>query len=131
MKTYRIIAACDPYNARMHYNGQPVVKKDGATPTQWVMASGLTSEEAKDKLWEYAHDDMGRHSDLCWEDADSIDYIAGQLAEDAEISIEEAIKSFNWFKGEGIYYNESHEPMYLKGGDAYSYDTMTYKIEEE
>lgn len=75
--------------------------------------------------------EMDRHDDISWEDADSVDYIAGQLAEDAEITIDEARKSFGWFKGEGIYYTESHEPMYLKGGDAYSYDTMTYKIEEE
>lgn len=131
MKTYRISANCDPYNAKFHYNRQPVIKRDGATPTKWVMDSGLTLEEAKDELWEFAHIEMNRHDDILWEDADSIEYMAGQLAEDAEISMEEARKSFEWFKGEGIYYTESHEPMYLKGGESYSYDTMTYCIEEE
>lgn len=131
MKTYRIIAICDPYNSRFHYNGQPVIKREGATPTHWVMESGLTSEEAHDKLWEYARMEINRHDSISWEDEEDIDYMVNQLSEDEEISIEEARKSFSWFKGEGIYYTESREPMYLKGEQSYSYDTMTYMIEKE
>ena len=35
-KSYRIVAKCDPYNARMHYHGEPVLKRDGATPVVWL-----------------------------------------------------------------------------------------------
>lgn len=129
---YRIIAACDPYNTKNNYNGQPVVKYDGNTPTRWIMESGLSLEKAKETLWDYACQDMDRHSsNLSFEDEDNIRDFAQEIADDQEISIEEAMSMFDWFKGEGIYYSESHDPMYLKGGDSYSYDVMTYMLEEE
>lgn len=35
----------------------------------------------------------------------------------------------SWYKGEGIYDNESREAIMLKGEESYSIDSMTYSIE--
>ena len=34
--TYRVIAKCDPHNAMKHYHGEPVIKRDVATPVAWL-----------------------------------------------------------------------------------------------
>ncbi|MBO7684874.1 MAG: hypothetical protein J6Y20_04900 [Lachnospiraceae bacterium] len=56
---YRIIARCDPYNARMHYNGQEVLKYDGTTPVAWVWDDDLTLDEANDEIFGYACEQVG------------------------------------------------------------------------
>ncbi len=52
-KTYRIVAKCDPYNARRHHHGEEVVRYDGATPVEWVHDDrrSLTLKEANDHLF--------------------------------------------------------------------------------
>ena len=57
MKTYRITANCNPYHARLHYDDQRVLKRDGATPVKWVIEDGLTESEALQRLWEFARED--------------------------------------------------------------------------
>ena len=42
-KTYRVIASCDPYHARIHYHGEEVIRKDGAIPVAWVHSPLMTS----------------------------------------------------------------------------------------
>ena len=34
----------------------------------------------------------------------------------------------SWYKGEGVYYNDSRDVMMLKGDECYSFDTMSYSI---
>jgi len=56
MKHYRIIAKCDPYNARMHHCGEKVLKRDGITPVCWLYDNRehLTLKEANAVLLELA-----------------------------------------------------------------------------
>lgn len=49
-KFYCILVSCDPYNAKFHYHGEPVVRYDGKTPISWVSHSFLTLDEAFDIL---------------------------------------------------------------------------------
>lgn len=136
MKTYRISASCNPYHARFNYNGQRVLKRDGATPVKWVMEDGLTEEEALQRLWEFACEDCeSNYANWSREDAESIEDMAKMLADDEsnDLTIEAARECFGWFKGEGIYTTgvDCPELVMLKGERSYSYDTMTYEVEED
>lgn len=136
MKTYRITASCNPYHAKFHYNGQRVLKRDGATPVKWVIEDGLTEDEALQRLWEFACEDCERnYANWSREDAESIEDMAQMLADDEmnDLTLEEARECFGWFRGEGIYTTGGNqpEPVMLKGERSYSYDTMTYVVEED
>ena len=63
-KTYRIIAKCDPYNARKHYHGEKVLKRDGATPVAWLFNNHehLTLKEANQVTKDIASQGAGRKS---------------------------------------------------------------------
>lgn len=125
----QIIAICDPCNARMHYNGQEILKKEGTTPTMWVIGEYASIEEAKEVLWGMALEDASEHrASLSREDDESVAYMKQMLIDDglSESDIEDV---FSWYKGEGVYSNDGHEAVLLKGGDSYSYDVMTYRIE--
>ena len=61
MEMYRIIARCDPYNARKHHHGEEVVERDGATPVAWVLEDGLSLDEANRKIYELACESIGFH----------------------------------------------------------------------
>jgi len=54
--TYRVVAKCDPYNARKHYHGEPVIERDGATPVAWLFNyhEHLTLKEANQVLFDLA-----------------------------------------------------------------------------
>lgn len=130
----KIIASCNPYNAKFHYNGQEVVKYDGSTPVQWVMGNYDSIEEAKEALWGFAMEDCNSHDDLSHEYEEDIEQGIIDLAEEEDMSDEE-VKELrdwyaSWFKGEGIYYNDSREVLMLKGDASYSYDVMSYGIED-
>lgn len=62
-KTYRIIAKCDPYNARKHYHGEKVIRYDGATPVAWIHDNreGMTLKEANAVLLDYAKNTAGQY----------------------------------------------------------------------
>ena len=49
-----VVAQCNPYNAKSHYNSQRVINYDMTTPVKWVMDDdygyGLSEEEALAKL---------------------------------------------------------------------------------
>ena len=62
-KTYRIVAKCDPYNAKKHYHGEKVIRMDGATPVEWIYddREGMTLKEANDVILNYARITAGRH----------------------------------------------------------------------
>lgn len=51
-QTYRIVAKCDPYNAKKHHHGEKVIRYDGATPVAWVHDNRerMTINEANDLL---------------------------------------------------------------------------------
>lgn len=132
-KNYMITASCNPYHARFHYHGQKVLKRDGATPVEWVaddnFSEGFSEDEALERLWEMAFAETERYGNLCHEDDASFEEWVSFLMEDQELTRAEAVNVLSWYKGEGIYYSETNEPMMLKGKDSYSYDTMTYRIE--
>ena len=58
---YRVVASCDPYNARKHYHGEAVVRREGATPVEWVVRSGLTRERANDVIFRFVRESCGRY----------------------------------------------------------------------
>lgn len=61
--TYRIIASCDPYNAKSHYHGEKVIRRDGATPVEWIHDNreGMTLEDANAVLLQYAKITAGQY----------------------------------------------------------------------
>ena len=126
----KIIAHCDPYNARMIYNGQTVIKKDGTTPTAWVVGEYETIEEARSALWAMAPEDAAESCNLTRWDADDIEYSVHMLMDDHELTEAEARSAFSWYQGEGIYHNDSNEPEILKGEEYYSAGPITYSIED-
>lgn len=130
----KIIASCNPYNAKFHYNGQEVVKYDGPTPVQWVMGNYDSIEEAKEALWNMALEDSNCHDGIGHEDAEGIECDIAAISEDQEMdeAREKELRDWyaSWFKGEGIYYNDSREVLMLKGDTSYSYDVVSYGIED-
>lgn len=124
MKKYMITAACNPYNARTHYNGQRVLRYDMTTPINWVMedsdGDGLTLEEAQDILDSYANqlsDDTSYIDD---------EWLAQMVAEAKEY--DEVDLDTSWYKGAGWYCNE--HLVYQRGEESLRDDVMLYWIEE-
>ena len=67
---YRIIEACNPYNARTHYRGEDVIEYDGATPVKWIVEDTLeTEDEAKAALMRLAKS-MSDYISGSWGDED-------------------------------------------------------------
>lgn len=129
---YRIVAHCDPYNACRYYRNEEVIKEDGATPVAWVIETFETKKEARERLWKMALEDAGEHfANLTHEDDESIADMKQMLIDDEGLSESDVNGIFSWYRGEGVYTNESHEIVLLKGGSAYSYDVMTYMIEDD
>ena len=125
-KNYRIIAKCDPYNAKKHYNGQTVVKYDGTTPISWVIMGELTEAQAKEELMKLAKTGEPFESGMwVWEDEDVI-------AEDKkaifDITGEEADMSF--YVGAGVYDGTTGKPVLLVGENSFWDDSVNYCIEE-
>jgi len=127
---WRIVAQCNPYNARMHYNHQRVLEYDGATPVKWVMSEGYASEdEAKEALMKLAMTgNPFEGGGWTYEDEDSIAELKSAIIEDFGDDPDFEEPDFAWFQGPGIYDGES--PVLLKGETMSNDDTMTYSIEE-
>lgn len=124
MTKYIITAACNPYNARTHYNGQRVLKMDMTTPVKWVMedgyGDGLSLEKAMDVLDGYANqlsDDVSYIDD---------EWLAQMVAEAKEYDGVDLDTS--WYKGAGWYANEYQ--VYKRGDMYLRDDVMDYAIEE-
>lgn len=120
---YRIVAACDPYNARFHHHNEQVLKYDGATPIEWVVddsyGDGYTLEEAYDILDSYANQ---LNDDTCYEDDASIDEMRRELEEYGEEA------DLSWYKGAGWY--ENNVLVYRHGYEYLRDDVVLYSIEE-
>lgn len=127
----RIVACCDPYHAKLHYNGEKVIKRDMGTPVQWVIGEYDSIEEAREALWKMCLEDKDRNMDWTRESDDDLSYWRELLASDpdhedwSDADIEEML---SWYKGEGVY-NSINEPVMLKGGDGYTNDVVTYRID--
>ena len=124
MMKYIITASCNPYNARTHYNGQKVLRRDMMTPTKWVKddayGEGLTLEEAMDILDDYAN---SLNDDTVYYD----DEFVKQMVEEAK-EYDEVDLDISWYQGAGWYENNvlvyKHGDMYLRD------DVVDYAIEE-
>lgn len=130
MKKIRIIAICDPYHARSHYNGQEIIRRNGATPVSWVIQECSTIEEAREILWQFARETTINSANLSHKDNEDIEYVKSLLIEEEGLTETEVNEMLSWYKGEGIYYTSTNEVMMLKGDGSYSSDIMTYCIEE-
>ena len=123
MKKYRIIANCDPYNARFHHHNEQVLKYDGATPIEGVVddsyGDGYTLEAAYDILDGYANQ---LNDDTCYEDDASI----AEMRREFEEYGEEA--GFSWYEGAGWY--ENNVLVYRHGDSYLRDDVMLYSIDE-
>lgn len=126
-----IKATCDPYNARKHYNGQPVIKYDMTTPVEWVIEDGFASiEEAKAALMKLAKSCRSYESGS-WieENKETIRELADAIKEDHPEDFEDGKEpDASWFKGPGIYDHDT--PVLLEGETSFRDDTMQYSVEE-
>lgn len=108
---YMVVASCDPYNAKLHYDGQKVIKYDGNTPTEWVIADGggdgLSMSDALNVLERIAM---------------LIDSLS--FYDDGSFKYDELP---HWYKGAGYYMNGCD--YYLLGDRLFNYGTMYYSIE--
>ena len=100
------------------------------------MEDGLTEKEALQRLWAFACEDAARnYANWSREDAESIEDMAQMMGDDEsnDLTLEQARELFDWFEGEGIYSTGSEHPelVMLKGERSYSYDVMTYCVEED
>lgn len=118
---WAIIAHCDPYNSKSHYHGERVVKFDGATPVSWLLKEFSTKAEAIERLEKFFKGDY----------QGEIDYYESESAarKDLEdMGIEEPDTTF--WKGAGYYHTESKELIFRKGDESYSFDTLSYYIDQ-
>ena len=124
-----IIASCNPYNARTHYNGERVLKYDMTTPVQWVINDGygfgLTEEEAHKEMESYANAYEGASYYDETNLAEWVQEVKDIFADNDEEPLEDDLDT-SWFKGAGYY--ENQYPIYLVGDDYYREDVMTYEI---
>lgn len=125
-KNYRIIAKCDPYNAKKHYIDQPVLKYDGTTPISWVIQDDMTEEQAQEELMKLAKTGEPFESGMwVWEDEEVIAEDKKAILEDTG---EEADMSF--YVGEGVYDSAAGKPVLLVGEKSFWDDSINYCIEE-
>lgn len=121
-----IKATCDPYNAKKHYNGQPVIKYDGTTPIEWAIDLYRTEKEAVTELMNLAKTGGPyKNGSWSWEDDDSVKELERQL-----VSADGTKPDLSWYKGPGIYDGQSHVPVLLEGATSFRDDTMQYSVEE-
>lgn len=65
------------------------------------------------------------------ESDDDLSYWRELLASDPDHedwSDDDIEEMLSWYKGEGVY-NSINEPVMLKGGDSYTNDVMTYRVD--
>lgn len=120
---FAIVAKCNPYHAKFHYHGERVLKYDGATPVEWVLQEFDTEDEALSELYKMAKSEKGiveRTYDDVLEEIKDMDDI---------IDIRNHIDKFLEYE-DGLYHCDNFEFLMADGGDSYSYDTMTYSVEE-
>lgn len=124
-----IVASCNPYNARTHYNGERVLEYDMTTPVKWVIndgyGCGLTDDEAHKEMENYAN----AYESASYYDEESLADYENEVKEMYEYENDapyEGDIDTSWFMGAGYYENEY--PIYLIGDDYYREDVMTYAI---
>lgn len=128
---HRIVASCDPYNARKHYNGQKVLQYDMATPVKWVIEDDIpTLEEAKEKLMRLAKTGKPyENGGWSYEDQESVKEFLKEMLElhGDEMTDEEKETLTDWYKGPGIY--DHTYPVLLEGETSFRDDVMQYSID--
>lgn len=127
-----VIAQCNPYNAKFHYNGQRVLAYDMTTPVKWVMedfyGAGITEEEALATLEKYAQMDGYEYFD-----DNAVAEWVEMFKENYEYDNDEPYEGdvdTSWYEGRGYYDSENNVCVYLCGDHYYRHDTMSYSIEE-
>jgi hypothetical protein len=120
-----VVAQCNPYNAKSHYNGQRVLDYDMTTPVKWVMDDdygyGLSEEEALAKLEAYASEDGYEYFD-----EESLAEYVKMVKEGFEVEDVDT----SWYEGRGYYDMENMYCAYSCGDHYYRHDTMFYSIED-
>lgn len=128
---YRIVASCDPYNAKTHYNGQPVLEYEMVTPIKWVIEDDIPScFEAMERLMRLAKTGKPyENGDWTYEDKESVEEFKKEMLElhGDKMTDEEKETITDWFAGPGIY--ENHVPVLLEGDTSFRDDCMLYTIE--
>jgi hypothetical protein len=125
-KKYRIVCEC---NNRAYYGGGEVLKSVNGTPVKWVVwdnfGDGQTLDEAKKTLVKYGY----RWFDVSsYYDAEAIENLIYVIAEDMEISQDEARKLVDWYSVPGFYIDNVLQ--FAEGETSFTYDCLTYRIEE-
>jgi hypothetical protein len=120
---FAIVAKCNPYHAKFHYHGERVLKYDGATPVEWVLQEFDTESKALSELYKMAKSEEGIV------ERTYLDVLEEIKNMDDIIDIKNHIDNFLEYR-DGLYYCNTFEFLMAYGGDSYSYDTMTYSVEE-
>lgn len=120
---FAIVAKCNPYNAKFHYHDERVLKYDGVNPVEWVLQEFDTEDEALSELYKMAKSEEG-----------VVERIYEDVLEEVKnmndlMDIKQHIDNFLKY-GDGLYYCNTFEFLMAEGDDSYSYDTMTYSVEE-
>ena len=120
-KKFAIVAECDRLNSKCHYNGQKVLKYDGATPIQWIQKEFDSYEEAKTALYEQA---LGEYGAI----EKDYDFVLSEVRNSDDLNdIRDIIDDWEYW-GEGVYVGSVF--LISKGDDSYKLDDITYTIEE-
>ncbi|MCD8281883.1 MAG: hypothetical protein LUC22_01370 [Prevotella sp.] len=117
---HMIVATCDPYHALEYYNGGKVLKKNMATPIEWIHDDcdgyGYSHSEALSLLEEYAD----HHLSWYFCDDEEIRELMQEIDEPV------GADSPEWYEGPGWYFDDC--VMYKRGDDSFTDDVMTYSI---
>lgn len=124
-----VVAQCNPYNAKSHYNGQRVLDYDMTTPVKWVMdddyGCGISLDRALALLERYASEDGYDYYDEA--------QLAAWVQDFKETYEYENDKPYegdvdtSWYKGRGYYDSGNNVCVYLCGDHYYRHDTMFYR----
>lgn len=130
MTKFAIVAKCNPFNAPTHYHGEKVLKRTVLTPIHWVLADRYydTAEEAKEVLIQNC---LSENENYCLLDAAELPIMVNNAMGNYNLRYARDILDVFIANGECVFDTESETcVMSILKDDGYSYDTMSYSIEE-
>lgn len=112
MNTFKVVKSTDPYHAHLYPEFPPHA-------TEVVIEGNLSKEEALAVLEEWVRDCANTHDNLTFVDAES-NPDAREWVEAGEFD----------YEGPGVYDCDTGRAIWVRGQESFSYDTLTFSIEE-
>lgn len=116
----------DPHHANIFYNGEEIIKMDGATPICWVFDDGFGTGLSKKEAFEILEDIASEKENVSYFDDKSF----SEMVEERKSDGEDTEFGYDWFEGNGYYDVENKKPFYLIGDESLRDDVCFYSIEE-